>query len=88
MAEELSNMWKNLSLKLKEAKEIVIENALCSKDRKNRKSLSSWESSEGSGSGHGHDLLEYAANMKTDWASDIQRVRYELVSHVVRYDWV
>ena len=57
-------------------------------DEKERQSLFSWKSFDGSGSGHEFDLPKYAADLKIDWNSDISRVRYELVPHIVRYDCV
>lgn len=89
MAEELSDMLKNFSLMSEEVKGIAIDNAFCSRDGKEKKSLSSWESYDGSDNGQGHDLLKcVAADVETNWDGDIQIVRYKLVPHIVRYDWV
>jgi hypothetical protein len=59
-------MWKNFSLMVEEAKMIVIGNGLCSRDGKKRKLLPSWKSYDGSGSGQGHDLSKYAADLETN----------------------
>jgi hypothetical protein len=34
------------------------------------------------------DLREYAMNLKINWNSDIQIVKYKLVTHVIKYDWI
>jgi hypothetical protein len=80
-------MLKNLSLMVEEAKEFSIENALYSREGKKRKPLSSLKSYDGRNNGYKCDLLKYVANMKTDWDGNIRRVKYELIPHVVKYDW-
>jgi hypothetical protein len=67
-------------------KEIAIGNTFCSKNGKERQSLSSLKSFEGLASGlRRRDLQEYVVDLKIDWDGDIQRDTYELV---VRYYWV
>jgi hypothetical protein len=67
---------------IEKAKWITIDNALCSRDGKERKSLSSRESFDESDSRQGCDLPKYVINLEIDWNGDIQIVRYKLVSHV------
>lgn len=55
MADKLLDKWKNLSLMVEEANEITMGNALCSRNRKERKSLSSYESFDGLG--HRMDVI-------------------------------
>ena len=44
MADELSNIWNNLSSMVKEGKMIAIGNVFCSRAGKEKQLLSSWKS--------------------------------------------